>query len=86
MEKALSEHTRMGLDLRRELFSKFGSVEAAVEGKMKSLDGQIEEMRRHIAATEARLPADGALVKQGFVDIEKEIDLLKKIILDIEKR
>ena len=76
----------MGLELRREFFSKFSSVETVVEEKVKSSNGQIEEMRLHLAATEARLPADGALVKQGFSNLENEIGLLKKGFFDIEKR
>ena len=35
-------------------------------------------MRLHLATAEARLPMDGALVKQGFLKLEKYIDLLKK--------
>ena len=85
-EKAISEHTRMGLDLRRELFSKFSSVETVVEEKVKSIDGPIEEMRLHLAAAEARLPADGALVNQGFSNFENEIGLFKKGFIEIEKR
>ena len=34
-EKAISEHTRTGLELRRELFSKFSNVETVVEEKVK---------------------------------------------------
>ena len=92
LEKGLSEHTRMNLDLRRELFAKFGELseqtratekqlanaETVVEGKVASIDGQLPEMRVYIAAAEARLPLDGALVKQGFEKIDKEIDLLKR--------
>ena len=43
-------------------------------------------MRLHLAATEARLPADGALVKQGFSNLENKTGLLKKSFIEIEKR
>ena len=45
---------------------------------MASIDGQLAEMRVYLAAAEARLPLDGALVKQGFEKIDKEIDLFKR--------
>ena len=32
----------------------------------------------YLVAAEARLPLDGALVKQGFEKIDKEIDLFKR--------
>ena len=38
-EKAISEHTRMGLELRRELFSKFSNVETVIEEKVASIEG-----------------------------------------------
>ena len=90
-EKRLSEHTRMNLDMRRELFAKFGELsnqtkvnekqlanaEAVVVGKVASIDGQLPEMRVYLAAAEARLPLDGALVKQGVEKIDKKINLFK---------
>ena len=81
-EKALNEHTRMGFDLRRELFTKFGAVEAAIEGKVANLEGQMQEMRVYVAAAEARLPIDGAVLKQGFTKLEGEIDILKRQALE----
>ena len=81
-EKALNEHTRMRLDLRRELFTKFGAVEAAIEGKVANIEGQMHEMRVYLAAAEARLPIGGAVLKQGFTKLEGEIDILKRQALD----
>ena len=80
LERALGEQTRISLELRRELFTKTGELaaftavqlaatEAAIEAKTGAIDGQMEAMRLHLAAAEARLPADGALVKQGFLNI-----------------
>ena len=82
LERALGEQTRISLELRRELFTKTGELaaftaaqlaatEAAIEAKTGAIDAQIEAMHLHLAAAEARLPADGALVKQGFLNIEK---------------
>ena len=82
----------MNLDMRREPFANFGELseqtkvnekqlanaEAVVECKMASIDGQLAEIRVYLAAAQARLPLDGALVKQGFEKIDKEIDLLKR--------
>ena len=48
LEKAHSEHTRMGLDLRRQLFSKFSEVSDhmdVVETQFSIVDGQLESSR-----------------------------------------
>ena len=42
----------------------------------------MKEMRVYLAAAEARLPINGAVVKQGFAKLEGEIDLLKRQALD----
>ena len=39
-------------------------------------------MRVYLAAAEARLPIDGALVQQGFAKIETELELLKRQALE----
>ena len=72
----------MGLDLRRELFAKLSTVESAIEEKVVDIEGQMKEMRVYLAAAEARLPIDGAVVKQGFAKLEGEIDLLKRQALE----
>ena len=72
----------MGFDLRRELVAKFITVESAIEEKVVDIEGQMKEMRVYLASGEARLPIDGAVVKQGFAKLEGEIDLLKRQALE----
>ena len=78
MEKALAEHTRMGLDLRRELFAKFAeltdqtrnvemkfaNMEALLDAKVVSIEGQLGGLRSHLEKAEAQLPMDGLLLRR----------------------
>ena len=92
LEKAVKEQAQIGLELRRDLYGRFGTisdhmgtvktqfavVEVVLEEKVTEIGGQMEAMRRHLEAAEARLPLDGALVKQGFAKLEGELEILKK--------
>ena len=91
IEKALAEHTRMGLDLRRELFgqlgelagqtrdisAKFSAMEAVLEAKVTSIDGQLESLRRHVEEAEAQMPADGRILHDNFTKMAAEINTIK---------
>ena len=66
------EFTTFAAQIAKTLGEQFETFEAAIEAKTGATNAQMEAMRLHLAAAEARLPADGALVKQGFLIIEKE--------------
>ena len=91
LEQQISEHTRMGVDLRRELFGRFGEVadqmgtvenkfatmEAALDAKIIEIDLKIDLTHRQVEKAETQLPADGRMVAEGFNKLAAEIDVLK---------
>ena len=88
----LGEHTKMGVDIRRDVFGKFGAVAGqmdVVEGKFaemeKALDAKITEidlkldlLARQLEKAEVQRPTDGRMVAEGFGKLTADIEALKK--------
>ena len=85
LEQQIGEHTRMGVDLRRELFGRFGEVAdqmGIVEVKFltmeAALDAKLAEIDSKIGKLHAQLPADGRMVAEGFDKLAHEIEAIKQ--------
>ena len=87
LEQQIKEHTQMGMDLRRDLFARFGdaadkmvlvekkfqTMEAALDAKMMEIDARLDLVNRQVE----QLPADGLRVTEGFNRIAAEVEALK---------
>ena len=91
LEQQLGEHTKMGVDLRRDLFGRFGAVadqmgiveskfanmETTFDAKIAEIDSKLDLLHRQVEKAETQLPADGRMVAEGFNKLAAEIDVLK---------
>ena len=91
LEKAIREQAQMGVELRRDVYGKFGAVsnqvevfrakfdsmETLLDAKVTEIDVKLETLRRHIEKAEAQLPTDGRMVAEGFNKLAAELDALK---------
>ena len=91
LEQQICEHTRMGVDLRRDVFSKFGSVagqmslvenkftemETALDAKVNVIDLKLGLLAQQLENAEVQRPSDGRVVSEGFNKIKADIEALK---------
>ena len=89
LEQQVHEHTKMGVDLRRDVFNKFGTVaeqmaiienkfagmEAALDAKIAEIDLKIGLLHRQ---AETQRPTDGRVVAEGFGKLAADIEALKQ--------
>ena len=92
LEQQLGEHTKMGVDLRRELFGRFGVVadqmgivekkfanmEKTLDAKIAEIDSKFDLLHRQLEKAETQLPTDGRMVAEGFNKLTAEVDALKR--------
>ena len=80
VEKALAEHTKMGLELRRELFAKFGELQAqtrATEAKLAGMEAilgaKFDEINEYTKGVDATFAGMGVTLDAKIATIEAEL-------------
>ena len=85
MEKAFKEHIQMNMDLRRDVYGKFGTVadhlaiveakfasmEALLDAKVVSIDGQLDVFRQQLIVC-------GQTLQESFIKVAAEIDATRR--------
>ena len=59
LETDFKEHTQVGMDVRKDVYAKFGAVSHHMEVVEAKFDGQLDVLRRHLQKAEAQLSMDG---------------------------
>ena len=92
LEQQIGEHTRMGIDLRRDVFGKFGTVdgqmalvenkfsemETALDAKVSEIDLKLCLLAQQLEKAEVQRPSDGRVVSDGFNKIKADLEALKQ--------
>ena len=91
LEQQVGEHTKMGVDLRRDIFGKFGAVdgqmtlvenkfsemETALDAKVNEIDMKLGLLAQQLEKAEVQRPSDGRVVADGFNKLKADLEALK---------